>query len=64
MRLTIAPTPMTTRQGAPLPLFALPRVELLRGQHHPAAGLQIQPQRFEMHAFAERVPQQRDSSSS
>ena len=60
----ISPAPMTTRTGVPLPLFALPQVELLRGQHHPAGGLQIQPQRFEMHAFAERVPQQRDSSSS
>jgi threonine dehydrogenase-like Zn-dependent dehydrogenase len=29
MTLTTAPAPMTTRQGAPLPLFALPRVELL-----------------------------------
>ena len=41
MTLTTAPAPMTTRTGAPLPLFALPQVELLRGQHQPAAGLKI-----------------------
>jgi 2,4'-dihydroxyacetophenone dioxygenase len=29
MTLTTATAPMTTRQGAPLPLFALPQVELL-----------------------------------